>query len=315
MRKNFFTLCVLQACSLTGFAQNDEKIISLNPALYYSFENADDLAASAVGGTPLEFWQRGSDGTIGTPDAPAPALTDGPTADKKAVYVTPGLNLKVVNPQVTEGGLLNYAIAIDFKISELREWNAIFQPVMDNNEWCHLYLNNEKIGKVNYTGDFEANTWYRLVLNVGYQDDQVSYKVYINGVLVNDIPGRDAQIVGLKDYFWLFTDNEAIYDFDWYCSGITLFTRTLAEAEIRALGNPTAIKKVETLAGKVYAENGRLHVEGFSASASVEVYNLVGQKIATAKSLNGNTINISKGLYIVKVIDKGKSVSCKVIVK
>jgi hypothetical protein len=55
-------------------------------------------------------------------------------------------------------------------------------------------------------------------------------------------------------------------------------------------------------------------VEGFSTSASVEVYNLVGQKIAAAKSLNGKTINVSKGLYIVKVIDKGKSVSYKVIV-
>jgi hypothetical protein len=194
----------------------DEYNANTTPTLRYDFEDPSDLARPAIGEIPLEFWQRGSDNTIGTPDAPAPALADGPTADKKAVYITPELNFKVVNPQVTAGGLLNYAIVVDYKVPELLEWNALFQLLMDNNDWCHLYLNNEKIGKANYTGNLEANTWYRLVLNVEYQGGQVSYKVYINGVLVNDIPGKDVQKVGLKDYFWLFTDNEGQYDFDRY---------------------------------------------------------------------------------------------------
>jgi hypothetical protein len=236
MKVKITILSVLLACCFSGFAQNDERIISLAPALYYSFENAENLAAPAVGESPLEFWQRGSNNTIGTPGAPAPALVDGPTADKKAVYVTPELNIKVPNPQVTEGGLLNYAIVVDFKIPEFQEWNALFQPKMENDENSFLYLNNGKIGKNSYIGNLEANTWYRLVLNVSGSD---IYKAYIDGVLVNDMGGKDAQKVGLKDYFWLFTDNESIYDFAWNCAGIALFAKTLTETEILALSGET----------------------------------------------------------------------------
>jgi hypothetical protein len=77
------------------------------------------------------------------------------------------------------------------------------------------------------------------------------------------------------------------------------------------INNPLA-----TLPGKVYAENGILKVKEFSANASLEVYNILGQKITAYKVLNdGAEIRLpSKGIYIVKVQDNGKTSSYKVVV-
>jgi hypothetical protein len=76
-------------------------------------------------------------------------------------------------------------------------------------------------------------------------------------------------------------------------------------------------KPVGTLPGKVYAENGVLKVKEFPANASLAVYNLLGQKVAAYKTLNGD-LDIylpAKGIYIVKVQNSGLTSSYKVIVK
>jgi hypothetical protein len=123
----------------------------------------------------------------------------------------------------------------------------------------------------------------------------------------------------LGNYFWLFgDDNGECHEVS--CAKFAFWDESvgLKDLEDAGFGGSayTAIKKVEAPTGKVYAENGKLHVEGYSASASVEVYNPVGQKVTAAKSLNGKTVDVpNKALYIVKVTDKGKSVSYKVIVK
>jgi hypothetical protein len=78
----------------------------------------------------------------------------------------------------------------------------------------------------------------------------------------------------------------------------------------------TAIKPVGASGGKVYAADGKLWFEGFSPDASVSVYNLVGQKIATVKSVNGNSLTLPcKGLYIIKVSDRGATSGYKVLAK
>jgi hypothetical protein len=89
-------------------------------------------------------------------------------------------------------------------------------------------------------------------------------------------------------------------------------------AEVYVIGKTfEGIKPLATLPGKVYAENGVLKVKEFSATASLAVYNLLGQKIADYKAVNsGVEINLpSKGIYIVNVQDKGVTSSYKVIVQ
>jgi hypothetical protein len=83
------------------------------------------------------------------------------------------------------------------------------------------------------------------------------------------------------------------------------------------ISKANSINNIPTLSGKVYAENGILKVKGFRASASLAVYNLLGQKITAYKSLNGN-VEISlptKGIYVVKIQDEGITSNYKVIVK
>jgi hypothetical protein len=89
-------------------------------------------------------------------------------------------------------------------------------------------------------------------------------------------------------------------------------------AEIYVIGKSfEGIKHVETLPGKVYAENGILKVKEFSPTASLAVYNILGQKITAYKTVNeGVEIRLpSKGIYIVKIQDKGLSSSYKVVAK
>jgi hypothetical protein len=79
----------------------------------------------------------------------------------------------------------------------------------------------------------------------------------------------------------------------------------------------TGIHNVAVLPGKVYAENGFLKVKEFPTTASLAVYNLLGQKLIAYKALNGDVeINLpTKGIYIVKVQDKGLTSTYKVILK
>jgi hypothetical protein len=89
-------------------------------------------------------------------------------------------------------------------------------------------------------------------------------------------------------------------------------------AEVYVIGKSfEGIKHVETLPGKVYAENGILKIKEFSPTASLAVYNILGQKISAYKAVNdGVEIRLpSKGIYIVKIQDKGLSSSYKVVAK
>jgi hypothetical protein len=82
--------------------------------------------------------------------------------------------------------------------------------------------------------------------------------------------------------------------------------------------NTTAIQLPNTLPGYVYADGeGFLNIKGFSSTASVVIYNLLGQKIAGYASINGHeqTLLPAKGIYVVRVQDKGITSNYKVIVK
>jgi hypothetical protein len=78
----------------------------------------------------------------------------------------------------------------------------------------------------------------------------------------------------------------------------------------------TAIKAVNSGKGSVYAAEGKLFVSGYSSDASVEVYSIVGQRVASVKSVADRAINLpSNGLYIVKVTDGSKTEGFKVLAK
>jgi hypothetical protein len=80
---------------------------------------------------------------------------------------------------------------------------------------------------------------------------------------------------------------------------------------------PSAVESLVALTGKMYVTNHILHVEGYPATASLAIYNLMGQKIVAYTTINGNRkINLpTKGVYLVTVTDKGEFSSKKIIVQ
>jgi hypothetical protein len=76
------------------------------------------------------------------------------------------------------------------------------------------------------------------------------------------------------------------------------------------------IVNIEFIAGDesyVYVENGTLYIVGYAADAVVDIFSLTGQKVATV--VNGQSIQLNKGAYLVQVTEKGKGSVQKVLVK
>ncbi|MDR3340541.1 MAG: T9SS type A sorting domain-containing protein [Candidatus Symbiothrix sp.] len=75
----------------------------------------------------------------------------------------------------------------------------------------------------------------------------------------------------------------------------------------------TDIKVPASLAGSVSVTNGTLYLKGFSGNVSLDIYNLAGRKLAGYEAVSGSVpVSLDKGIYIVKVKDKGKSFSYKI---
>jgi len=157
----------------------------------------------------------------------------------------------------------------------------------------------------------QNDVWQRVIFswNDGLETTFVNGKTGYSG-------GWD---VKLDNFFWIFRDNDGedhpmdVSRFAFWAD-VALNQLDLKRAGLD--GDPMAIRQVVENDGKVYAANGNLYVKGFSAAASVEVYSLVGSKVATVRSLNGKAIALpSNGLYIVKVTDNGKTAGFKVLSK
>jgi hypothetical protein len=68
--------------------------------------------------------------------------------------------------------------------------------------------------------------------------------------------------------------------------------------------------------GKVYVEKDKLRITGYPSTASVTVYNVLAQKVASYHSISTNmNINVPAGTYIVQIQNNGKTVSHKVLIK
>ena len=76
------------------------------------------------------------------------------------------------------------------------------------------------------------------------------------------------------------------------------------------------IVSIDGIAGEeayVYVENGTLYIVGYAADAKVEIFNVAGQKVASV--VNGQTIQLNAGAYLVQITEKGRATVQKVLVK
>jgi hypothetical protein len=311
------------------------------PRYVYDFEDASDLQKATIGDTPLVFYNKGDGGSdedrVGEPDITLITQIDGPTPGNKAIAVPLAAKIKVVlnnSDEIlpTEQRTDRFTMLWDIKRPEttVGKYSCLFQNIELNNSDGALFINSRTmsangtyagIGLANNNKYYGADVftegdepWYRII----FVSNGDSHRIFINGTERLAQSTSSADRFKLGNYFWLFGDENG-ESHEIYCSKFAYWDEAvgLKDLEDTGFGGTafTAIKKVEPTTGKVYAENGKLHVEGYSASASVEVYNLVGQKVIAAKSLNGKTVNVSKGLYLVKVTDKGNSDSYKILSK
>jgi hypothetical protein len=245
MNRFYLLISVLALSFTVAIAQDDNRIKSQTPDLYYSFET-QSFSAPAAGAIPLEFYKRGADYNIGEPvgDDFCSSIP-GPTPTKGALLITDELNIKVVNPQPSEAGLTTYTLLFDFMIPHfMGEWRTLFQPDMTNTADAMLYHDGTSsktgsIGKRSYS-DKDATlpgVWYRFVATIRETDNAgLEYIFYINGEEVLNNPSCGVEEMTIRDYFWIFTENLSIYDFDFRCSGFAFWTRALTAEEVAALG-------------------------------------------------------------------------------
>lgn len=295
-------------------------ITDFAPDLYFDFQS-DDFTAPTIGSIPLEFYTR-QNGSIGTPlssyDPAQPTRTDGPAEGDLAIAVPRDVNIKVGNPgdKPLTGYTILYDLRFPFFSSEATGYHCLLQCNPDNNDDGDIFVNWEaRIGQGNYSGfALEANQWYRII--IVYPGGNTS-NIYADGKFIHTPSGN--KISDIQDYFWIFADEDGEDD-DQDIANLAFWTRILSEEEIEQLGNAfhetTAISKLTDTKGRVYADNGKLRLEGFSKSASVEVFTVAGQRVASLKSNNGRTVSLpASGLYIVRVNDKGTTAGFKVLAK
>ena len=172
----------------------DSRVADLNPALYYSFEDAD-LTKPAMGTIALEY------------SAPETVtLTDGPVGGKRAVTITKENHVKVANAAEQRV----YTMMFDVRVPELNLWYALLQLNPTNSDDGDLFIQKEgKLGVSRYSETaIEAGKWHRIVLVVDVAGSNSVYKVYLDGehVLTNASSSVPQKFV--SGNFWLFTDED-----------------------------------------------------------------------------------------------------------
>ncbi|GAB6011313.1 T9SS type A sorting domain-containing protein [Viscerimonas tarda] len=101
-------------------------------------------------------------------------------------------------------------------------------------------------------------------------------------------------------------------------TGATVFSTSPAKEaiwDIVKFGNLSGINEVSSASVGVISTAGGIKVTGIS-TATVNVYNLLGTLVSKNTAISdGSFIPLSQGFYIVNVINEGKSITTKVIVK
>lgn len=324
-----------------------QKHVAPAPFAIYDFDDPNDLKKLSEGSSPdafpLEFYTSGHSG-IGDPlDDGIIIPTTGPKAGDGAIFVPLNAKIKVKLADAAEDVVLpadqrirSYTMLWDMKpnadANVTKDYLCLFQERELNTADGALFVqpagkggslglaNNTKTPNVFPDDENYGKVWKRIVFSM---NDGDIHSIYIDGELIFSLTTTrrtddEGRRFILGNYFWLFGDENSE---DWAvdCAKFVVWKDAVSIADITELGwggSPTQIQKVEPATGKVYAENLKLHFNGISSTAAIEVYNIAGQKIASSKAIGNQTLKLpATGLYIVRVNDKGKSEGFKVLAK
>jgi hypothetical protein len=96
---------------------------------------------------------------------------------------------------------------------------------------------------------------------------------------------------------------------------VTVFLNHGNFDKFRIVANDLNIPKIDPY-GKVYAEGKTLYISDFSLITSLEICNIIGNKIYGSNNITENKqIPLHTGIYIVKIVSGKKSFTQKIIIK
>lgn len=169
-------------------------------------------------------------------------------------------------------------------------------------------------GTQDYSPHVALGNWYKIV----FTSNDTFYKTYINGTLVATAeltaPGvpLGSSTDGISIGYNIFEDAAGYpYQFNGLIDDVMLINRVLSDSEIRAY-HPSSTTELETIISEdnitVYPSpsTGLISVEVpvEYANATIEVYNMIGQRIAQKSASAVTQFDLSaypKGIYSVNV--------------
>jgi len=198
-----------------------------------TFQTTDGATVPHIGGQPAAFMR-------------VPALTD-PASGFQVSFDASGPN--------GGGAYINqYTFIADLYSPGAANWQAIFNTEPDNGNDADFYVADDGrlgIGALGYSaaGTFQQNTWYRVGFAADLSAGFVSY--YLNGQLV-----ASNSVASLLDgQFALYSNEDAgpdvllfnegdgsgVYTHELLVNSVAWSDRTFSDAEMLALGAPSAL--------------------------------------------------------------------------
>ncbi|HAT80628.1 MAG TPA: hypothetical protein DCS17_04285 [Flavobacterium sp.] len=162
----------------------------------------------------------------------------------------------------------------------------------------------------NFGGSYVQNTWRHAVFTY----DGTSVKLYINGTYIGqqNYTLNTGNSIGFKlggAGLVIEVDDLKIYNYALSQTDITsLYTNNTLSSSEFAKNN----LKIALYPNPV---NDVLNIESETEIKSVEIFNLLGQKVKTSSSKQVNVFDLATGTYMVRIQDKNNGVATKKIVK
>ena len=268
---------------------------------------------------------------------------DGPAIGNLATQIGVGSYLRMIHNIGANGGgerTNEYTLQIDFSIPEADIWHSFLQISPDNpaGNDGDLFINTSLhigVWEAAYSDTtIELYTWYRMVLTVLNGN---FFRIYLNGTLIVDAPGRDIDSrYGIGDTLLIFADNDG-EDGEIWCSELGIWDVALSVDEVTALGDatnsPTGIMNRQPAVKEAYFGQNYPNPFRYSTSfpyqvnrsgnVSFRLMDVTGKLIQTTNegiktpgnyTFKFNAEKLKPGMYYMQMVNDDQTIIRKIII-
>ncbi len=245
------------------------------PDSRWTFDNPDDLLATAEGDAPLQpvLLESGA-GIVESIDAAGITAAMGPTVENGAAFLPK--NAALYSSLGLTEQCNNYTLQFDIKVNDASNYNAIFQTDLTNGGDGDIFYSDYEIGvgDLGYSGTIKANTWQRIhcVNRAG------EFTVYVDGERCNT--ANNSRWIINPEGILFFADNDG-ERVDTYVAEIAFWKTPLSDTQI------TVMSKVGDVATSIESVQQQTPAV---RPALIGTFDLMGRKM--------NATKLPKGIYI-----------------